>query len=227
MERGYILHHRPYKEAQALVNLLVDGHGRVDAVARVGNGKRSNKAIIQPFQPLIFNLSGKGALKNLTQVEAAAPAIPLQAESLYSGMYLNELLVRVLSVHHEAHSLFQTYHKTLIELAKEFDQIHLRLFEYELLQELGIMPSLRNDSSGEPLESNIYYRFFEEEGFRPYLNTKMNNSYSGASLIALRDDEIAEQHYKDLKYLMRQILQPHLGAKPLVSRALFLSKYKS
>ncbi|RLV58270.1 DNA repair protein RecO [Parashewanella curva] len=225
MERGYILHHRPYKEAQALVNLLVDGHGRVDAVARVGSGKRSNKAIIQPFQPLIFNLSGKNALKNLTQVEAAAPAIPLQAESLYSGMYLNELLVRVLSVHHDVHTLFQIYHNTLIELARKFDQIHLRLFEHQLLQELGIMPSLMYDCTGEPLEAEIFYRFFEEEGFRPYLNTRMNNSYSGASLMALRDDAITEQHYKDLKYLMRQILQPLLGNKPLVSRKLFAQKF--
>ncbi|MGL5668069.1 MAG: DNA repair protein RecO, partial [Shewanella sp.] len=57
MKRGYVLHHRPYRESSALVNLLVDGIGRVDAVARVGSGKRSIKSILQPFQPLIFEFS--------------------------------------------------------------------------------------------------------------------------------------------------------------------------
>lgn len=88
MLRGYVLHHRPYKETSALVNLLVDGVGRVDAIVRLGSGKRSLKSIIRPFQPLIFQYLGKGELKTLTQVEAAAPAIPLQAKRCLQAFIL-------------------------------------------------------------------------------------------------------------------------------------------
>ncbi|MBL4816550.1 MAG: recombination protein O N-terminal domain-containing protein, partial [Shewanella sp.] len=29
MERGYVLHTRPFKDSSVLVNMLIDGHGRV------------------------------------------------------------------------------------------------------------------------------------------------------------------------------------------------------
>ena len=115
MKRGYVLHHRPYRESSALVNLLVDGIGRVDAVARVGSGKRSIKSILQPFQPLIFEFSGKSELKNISQIEAAAPAVPLSGYSLYAGMYINELLMRI-------HAFIRVV------------CYHIRIFQLELIQ---------------------------------------------------------------------------------------------
>ncbi|NMH64782.1 DNA repair protein RecO [Shewanella salipaludis] len=221
MERGYVLHHRPYKEANVLVNLLVDGHGRIDAVARLGSGRRSIKSILQPFQPLIFEFSGKSELKNLTQVEAGAPPVPLAGHGLYAGMYLNELLVRTLSVHHGAENLFITYHQALMAMAARFCQSQLRYFEQSLLHELGAMPSLAMDAAGDPLEAVIYYRWVAEEGFWPTLATHASNSFSGASLMALEQHTIEATHFAELKQLMRLLLHPLLGNKPLLSRQLF------
>ncbi len=223
MERGYVLHHRPFQESKALVNLLVDGKGRVDAVVRLGSGKRSIKSVLQSFQPLIFTLSGNSELKTLGQVESAAPAVPLSGQALYSGMYLNELTVRVLSIHHEATELFQVYHRTLLRIASQFCQSQLRLFEYHLLQELGAMPSLQFDENRDPFEEDIFYRFISEQGFSPCLNTKVESSYSGQTLLALRENNIQPCHFKELKFLMRTMLQPLLGQKPLLSRQLFLT----
>lgn len=223
MKRGYVLHHRPYRESSALVNLLVDGIGRVDAVARIGSGKRSIKSILQPFQPLIFEFSGKSELKTLTQIEAAAPAVPLSGHSLYAGMYINELLMRTLSVQHNAEALFLIYHRALVGLAADFCQSQLRYVELALLQELGAMPSLSRDTQGEALIPEDYYQLIPELGFQFVLNSRARNAYQGAMLTALNDNQLVEEHFLSAKRLMRSMLQPLLGTKPLLSRQLFQS----
>jgi len=221
MKRGYVLHHRPYQESSALVNLLVDGIGRVDAVARVGSGKRSIKSILQPFQPLIFEFAGKSELKTLTQIEPAAPAVPLAGHSLYAGIYINELLVRTLPVHQAAERLFITYHQTLVGLATGFCQSQLRYLELALLHELGTMPSLSRDTQGEELNPPDYYQLVPELGFQFVLNSRSRHTYQGAMLIALKDKQLLPEHFLEAKRLMRSMLQPLLGTKPLLSRQLF------
>ncbi|GIU07369.1 DNA repair protein RecO [Shewanella morhuae] len=223
MKRGYVLHHRPYRESSVLVNLLVDGIGRVDVVARTGSGKRSIKSILQPFQPLIFEFSGRSELKILTQVEAAAPAVPLTGHSLFAGMYINELLVRTLSVQHNAEALFLLYHQALVGLATRFCQSQLRYIELALLQELGAMPSLGRDTQGEPLNPEDYYQLVPELGFQFVLNSRARNAYQGAMLLALSDNQLNDEQFLTAKLLMRSLLKPLLGAKPLLSRQLFIN----
>ena len=222
MKRGYVLHHRPYRESSALVNLLVDGIGRVDAVARDGSGKRSIKSILQPFQPLIFEFSGKSELKNISQIEAAAPAVPLSGYSLYAGMYINELLMRTLSVHHNAEALFLIYHQALVGLAAQFCESKLRYLELALLRELGAMPSLIRDTQGEPLIPEHYYQLVPELGFQFVLNSRAKHTYQGAMLTAHNDNQLLQEQFLAAKRLMRSMLQPLLGDKPLVSRQLFM-----
>ncbi|MBM7072621.1 DNA repair protein RecO [Shewanella sp. 202IG2-18] len=226
MERGYILHHRPFKESSLLVNLLVDGMGRVDAVARVGSGKRSLKPILQPFQPLIFNFTGKSELKNLIQVEAASAAIPLSGEQLYASMYLNELLVRTLSNQHQAEELFHVYHRVLLDVAAGFEQHQLRWFEYQLLLQLGAMPSLLFDAQGEKISDDGLYRYIPDQGFI-FVGSRTNNVISGKAINQLRDNKITEGQFLELKILMRNLLSPFLGNKPLMSRKLFAQLTKS
>lgn len=220
MLRGYVLHTRPYKESSVLVNLLVDGQGRIDCVARVGSGKTSIKSILQPFQPLLFQLSGRSTLKTLYQVEAASPPVPLTGDVSFAGFYLNELLVRCLSVEHGAEQFFFVYHKTLMAMAAGFSQAQLRYFEVELLKELGVMPSLNSDIEQAPIMADFYYRILSEEGFCTALGPKTNH-YSGEMLLALETGCLQEVHFKQAKLLMRQLLLIILGDKPLKARALF------
>ncbi len=222
MQRGYVLHSRPYRESSVLVNLLVDGQGRVDCVARLGSGKSSIKSILQPFQPLIFQLSGRSSLKNLYQVEAASPAVPLIGEVSFAGFYLNELLVRCLSVEHGAEQFFFIYHKTLMAMAAEFNQVQLRYFELELLKELGVMPSLQVDVTQSAIEVDYFYRLLSEEGFAPAIGPKPNH-YSGKMLLDLDSGQLQSNDFMQAKLLMRQLLSTILGDKPLKSRALFHS----
>lgn len=218
-----MLHTRPFKDTSVLVNVLVDGRGRVDCVARLGSGKNSIKSILQPFQPLIFQLSGRSALKTMSSVEAGSPAIPLYGEDSFAGFYLNELLVRCIAVDHGAESLFFIYHKTLMAMAGGFCESQLRYFELALLKELGLMPTLRVDTAQDAINADYYYRLLPDEGFVNALGPKQSH-YSGEMLLALDENRLERQHLKQAKYLMRLLLAPCLGDKPLKSRALF--KYK-
>lgn len=221
MERGYLLHSRPYRENSAIVNLLVDGAGRVDAVARLGSGKRSSRALLQPFQPLLFSLSGKGELRTLNQPEAYAPAIPLQGDALYAAMYLNELLMRCLSHSHGAEGLFFDYHQTLMAMARSFSQPQLRYFELKLLTELGACPSLIRDASGDAIEAGLGYRPGSEGGLVTSLQA---NAIPGRTLLALANQTLESEDFAAAKQLLRSLLAPFVGEKPLVSRQLFASR---
>ncbi|MBO1272083.1 MAG: repair protein RecO [Shewanella sp.] len=219
MYRGYVLHAKPYQENSALLKLLVDGLGRVDAVARLGSGKRSLKSIVQPFQPLLFALSGRSELRNLNQIETASPAVPLSGDALYSAIYLNELLVRALAQVQSGESLFVPYHQTLIALAREFSQTPLRFFELTLLEELGCMPSLTHDANGVALDAAQLYRWLPESGFLPG-----DGVFPGRVLLALAARELDAADWSYAKRLTRVLLQPVVGERPLLSRQLFSNR---
>ncbi|QSX34714.1 DNA repair protein RecO [Shewanella avicenniae] len=219
MQRGYLLHSSAYRENSQLVRLLVDNLGRVDAVVRVGSGKRSLKSVLQPFQPLLFELSGHSDLRNMQQVESASPAVPLSGDALYAGMYLNELLMRTLSVHQSGENLFLPYHRTLLQLAHEFAEPTLRYFEVTLMQDLGCMPSLNHDASGELIATDTQYRYLIESGF-----IRGEGRYSGAMLARLATESLRDDDLVGAKHLTRTLLAPLLGEKPLVSRQLFAGR---
>ncbi|QSX41605.1 DNA repair protein RecO [Shewanella cyperi] len=221
MERGYLLHLRPYRESSAIVQLLVDGQGRVDAVARLGSGKRTVKALLQPFQPLLFSLAGRGELKNLQQPEAYAPAVPLGGDALYAGMYLNELLIRCLSHGHAGEGLFLAYHQTLMRLALGMDQACLRYFELALLSELGTCPPLAEDALGNVVQADSHYSWRPQLGLAP----DSRGDIAGHTLLALSNKELQSEQLRQAKLLLRQLLAPFVGDKPLASRELFRRRH--
>ncbi len=66
-------------------------------VAKGARSKRSNlKGALQPFTPLLVRFGGRGEVKTLRSAEAVSLALPLSGITLYSGLYANELISRVL-----------------------------------------------------------------------------------------------------------------------------------
>ena len=96
-EPAYVLHRRPWRETSLMVDLFALNHGRMTVIARGANSAKSPlKAQLQPFQPLVVDWAGRGDLKTLTQVDVRTGPTITRTVSLYSGLYLNELLQRVL-----------------------------------------------------------------------------------------------------------------------------------
>ena len=228
LQPTYVLHSRPYRDSSAILEVFTAEQGRLSLV---GKGARrrarggSTAALLQPFRPLLVSFSGRAEMKTLTQVEPAGAALSLRGERLYSGLYVNELLVRLLHRHDPHPALFALYGETLAELAVAplVDQA-LRKFEFSLLQDLGYSFELSVDGrTGDLLRGDAWYHYHPDLGLVERLGAAdvAQPAYCGADLLAMAEGRFEGNARSTAKRLMRQALAVHLGDAPLKSRDLF------
>ena len=139
LHAAFVLHTRMYKDTSLLVELFSKEHGLFSAVARgVRKMNSPAKGLLQPFTPIWMNYFGRNELVTLKAVEPRSLFYPLSGKNLFSALYLNELLLKVLNKHDPHPDLFLAYEKTLQALTQEENlEITLRRFEMQLLTELG------------------------------------------------------------------------------------------
>lgn len=230
-QKAFVLHSRPYRENQQLVDLLTEQDGKVTALVYVGQSKRSiKKGLIQPFLPLKLTLKGQGDFKHISQIDSIAKSFSLIKYSLFSSFYINELLIRLLTEQIACPPLFSQYQATLTALSQEKDIApQLRLFELALLEELGLSfdfsPVFEHDVR--------YFHYIAEQGFVPVYSILPKNSaqcFDKAHLqvISQRESLLSHSVTTEVSYtfklLMRQVINQLLGSKPLNSRKLFANK---
>jgi len=231
LQPAYILHSRPYRDSSAILEVLTAEHGRLSLVAR-GARRRSrggsSSALLQPFIPLLLSFSGRTELKTLTATEAVGRGFTLRGERLFSGMYVNELLVRLLHRHDAHPQLFAAYAQTLQALAGSavVDAV-LRAFEFSLLDELGygFDPGV-DGHSGETVQAHLWYNYHPEHGLVATVGAidPSRPAYAGSDLIAIAGGELGGHVRVTAKRLLRQALAGHLGDAPLKSRDLFRTR---
>ena len=222
---AFVLHSRPYKETSALVDFLTP-EGRLRAVLRGARGKAGTLA--RPFVPLELELRGRGELPNVARLESAGIPHLLSGHALFSGLYLNELLVRLLPAQDPHPALFDHYAATLAALAggRPLEPL-LRAFEWRLLDDLGYGFALDRDCQGQPGDPATLYQWLPELGFQPVAQLQPG-LFHGGELLALAEADWAQPGaLSAAKRLMRQARAPHLGGRPLVSRELFINRKES
>ncbi|MDR0805180.1 MAG: DNA repair protein RecO [Enterobacteriaceae bacterium] len=224
-QRAFVLHGRPYSETSLLLDLFTESHGRIKLLAKGARSRRSQlKGCLQPFTPLLVRWGGKGSVKTLRGAEAVSLSLPLSGLTLYSGLYVNEVLSRVLEDETTYSSLFFDYLECIQSLAGltgSPEQV-LRRFELALLGHLGYgIDFLHCAGSGAPVDDNMTYRYREEKGFIASLVID-HHSFTGKDLIALANREFPDSAtLRAAKRFTRMALKPYLGGKPLKSRELF------
>ncbi len=228
-QQAFLLHCRPYQDHNYLVDLLTEHDGKVTAVAYIGRSAKTNKkAFLQPFRPLTVFLKGRSTLKNLSLVESAGKSLALDGHYLYSGFYLNELLMRLLSEHIPCPVLFQRYRDSLQALVQAQPlEFTLRQFELALLDELGIS----FDFSPLYQTSHHYCYFTTEQGFclvsSPQQVPNNHPCFLVEQLIAIAQQRLdCPKVMLTYKLLMRQVINHLLGNKPLNSRKFFKREMK-
>ena len=219
---AYVLHSRPYKESSALIDLFSE-QGRCRAVLRNARGRTGGLA--RPFLPLDIELRGRSELKSVSRLETIGIPHLLSGDLLFSGMYLNELIVRLLPADDPHPTLYAHYSETLAALAQgRALQPLLRAFEWRLLDELGYGFSLTHDNQGEAVQPGGLYRYRSDDGFEP-IGALEPGAFHGRDLLLLSEaDWQSPGALSAAKRLMRQALAPHLGGKPLMSRELFINR---
>jgi DNA repair protein RecO (recombination protein O) len=213
--RCWVLHRRPYRNSSLIVDLLSANSGRIAVVARGGQ----RDPLLQPFRPLLMRWSGRGELRALREVEADGVVCALQGEALYCGLYLNEMLVRLLHRDDPQPELLVVYEAALRLLAQADTPVDvvLRHFEFRLLDAMGYALALDRDSADQPLLDDQRYRFFPDQGFVADVSGRYRGDILGDIAAGHWHDEARRQ----ARDLMREALAPHLGDRPLVSRTLF------
>lgn len=224
-QRAFVLHSRPFSETSLLIDFFTEGEGKIRLLAKGARRNRSPlRGCLQPFTPLLIRWSGKGEIKTLINADPISLSLPLSGTVLYSGLYLNELVSRVIEFGTPYTSLFFDY-LTCLQLlaASEYTpEFALRQFELALLSYLGYgVDFLHCAGSGEPVADTMTYRYREEKGFIGSLVVDQL-SFTGRQLKALATREFPDSDtLKAAKRFTRIALKPYLGGKPLKSRELF------
>lgn len=227
---AYILHVRDYRDSSKIADIITPDFGRVSVVIK--GVKRSSKKIglAQPFSPLMISWSGRGDLKTAISIEPAGPPLMLKGDRLYCGIYINELILRLIKPFDQNPELFDLYHYTLQKLPHDSIEPLLRIFEKNALDLIGIGLMLKTDIYGMPINSGKNYNYridlgAEETVYRVSQGLIMSGAgliVSGAVLLALREEDFTQmQDVKGVKNFMRAVVQYHIGDRPLRSRELF------
>ncbi|MDH5483894.1 MAG: DNA repair protein RecO [Gammaproteobacteria bacterium] len=225
---AYILHQRPFRDTSQIIELFSRDYGRLSVISRGSRSAKSKlKSTLQLFQPLHVSWSGKGELPLLTRAEPAEYKPPvIKSRALPCGFYINELIVRLLHQHDIHEELFDLYHNVMYAFGNNDElEVTLRLFEKELLQLLGFGLNLVSDAdSGELIDEQSDYIYYIEHG--PVRVTSLVKTdqliISGKSLLAYEKSVLDSGSVRrEIKQLMRNIINYYIGSKPLRSRELF------
>jgi len=233
----YILHTRPFKETSLLLNVFGENIGRFSLVAKGVKRKKAQalKAILQPFNLLSIEFTGRGELKTLCHAEPINQPSRMPSRALACGYYLNELLLRSTQEWQEFPELFIYYQHTLKNLHSdcESDSVdyahYLRNFEVQLLAELGVSPDWQSDIDGSEIRPNSAYQFIVEQGFMLVNSGPANgqpnltsHQFLGQSIIDLGRGEYHKASLKSSQRVTQLLLRQIIGTKPLESRKLWI-----
>ncbi|WP_211824361.1 DNA repair protein RecO [Kistimonas asteriae] len=231
LQPAWVLHTRPYRDTSLLVDCLTRHHGKVSLVASGARGATTKAGkprrghLLQPFSRLLISWTGKAELKTLRQLEQDRYLL-LTGRYLYSGLYANELLIRLLQPGDAVANLFDLYEWLVDGLSQQLPlEIKLRVFEKLLLEALGYgIPLSYDGEKGQAIRDDQYYLYQQDSGFVPCRALDPAGRvpcFSGVVLNAFARNEVTDSMLPDLKRLTRMALAPLLGNRPLRSRELF------
>jgi len=211
-EQGFILHARPFQERGQILDLLTIPSGRVAVLAR----RRSTG--LRPFTLLDLAWRGRGELPTLSLGEEKQH-FPLSGRALVCGLYLNELVLRLLPrgvpVPTGISILATAYTRLGQEAAPE---PALRRAEWDILRLL--------DSGLEYLAEQIddpaaHYRYHPETGLSGPLAPGTAGTLPGTVLLALANGQPVDDNVRrPARDFMRGLIDQHLAGRTLHTRQL-------
>lgn len=231
-----MLHSYDWSESSLIVELFTRERGRLAVVAKGAKRPYSQmRAMLLPFQRVLLTLGRTSAdegteIHNLRHAEWAGGGPMLGGGALFSGFYLNELLMKLLARHDPHPTLFDRYRDCLPALASGHEllaQAALRAFELALLRETGVLPDLeRITLTQQPLGRQAHYQLVPESGV--VTTREEQGSLLGDQLHALQaaldeGNSAALQQacatcLPALRAALRSLLQYHLGTPALRTR---------
>ena len=229
-QKAYVLHCTPYSETSLLVNIFSREYGRLTLIAKGAKRKKSMvRGLLLPFRPLLMSWSGKGQLPTLTHVEQAIYVPELKGVALFSGYYVNELLLKLLH-RNDPHELLFDYYEKVNEDLGQSNMPHqaLRWFEALLLREIGFGLVVDRDvETAEVIDAGKRYCYFPERGpvvipdnvKDPHYGEPYGLVISGRSLIAIAQQQFdSGEVLLESQRLFRRLIDIQLNGRALRTR---------
>ena len=218
----YILHSRKYRDTSVILEVFGLNKGRQSVVVRGARSAKSRlRGQLQPFTPLLVAAKGRSELRTGTAIDMQRRAWRLSGESLMLGLYVNELLYRLLGRFDPMPGLYQAYEGLLEMLQAGYTLLDVRRFELRLLQELGYGVDFSAEAiTGEPLDASVCYQYVPGEGFRRASDTR-EGQVPGAQLCHVNDEAWEQVDELLLRTITRRSIRPLLGDRALNSGSLF------
>ena len=210
-DRSYIIHLRPYREKSALIQLFTSNHGVISAVIH-GVSQPQKKASLQLYTPSVVTWKDKRSLKQISSFELEKNQPILTGKHLLWGMYLNELIYKLLATNDPYPSLFNEYEKCLYSLPIQQEE-SLRYFELSLLESIGYgFPDLSQIQSS-------HVSFHADYGL-----CEASDQYIPIQHIqALQNRKLQSSEEKQsAKIILRQFIQHVLGHHEIKTRQLVM-----
>jgi DNA repair protein RecO (recombination protein O) len=231
---AYVLHQHDWSESSLILDLFTRESGRLAVAAKGAKRPYSQlRAVLLPLQRITVSLSKPakadgGEVQTLRSAEWGGGATLPSGAALFSGYYMNELLLKLLARHDPHPRLFDAYADTLTHLT-EGDSA-LRAFELKLLAELGLLPDLSIVTPSQAtVDPERRYQLSPESGVIPptgdatlpgALLVQLQAALLHGSMAALR--QACAGAPQALKTVLRGLLHYHLGHQPLRTRALLM-----
>lgn len=214
---AFVLHRRPYRESSLLVEVLAEGHGRIGLVARGAARGARRGCSLEPFVGLGLGWRGRGELMTLSQCESGRP-YRLGRDRLAFGLYLNELVLRLVPRHTELPELYGLYAAALERLGDEQPWMSVLRFELGLLEALGHPIVSEGGAGGEDIVAQRRYRYAPGEGIG--VSAGAGVAVTGRALLALESGRFEEAAQGELLAFTGALISHLLGGRQLASRAL-------
>jgi DNA repair protein RecO (recombination protein O) len=216
LEPAFILHNRVYRETSLIIEVFGRDTGRFGLIAKGARRPKSAlRGMLQSFHPLLLSWSGSGELGLLTGAEPDGYMRPLAGKALFSGLYLNELLMRLMHRFDPHPELFQYYGRAIGSLNHgQGAEGVLRIFEKQMLESIGYGLVLDRDiDSGEPIHGDCAYRYQMERGPISLMSGDGDGvRVGGETLLSLaRECLETNQALDEAKQLMRVVLRDEVG----------------
>lgn len=240
---AFVLHRYDWSESSVILDLFTREQGRIAVAAKGAKRPFSQlRSVLLPFQRLQVSFGREAPGEDAREVHTLRAADwagghpMLTGAALFSGFYLNELLMKLLARHDPHPALFDAYAGTIAALAQNDEigtQAALRAFELVLLREIGLLPDLgRETASHRSVRAEQRYLVLADAGVvETESNSENEATITGAALSALElalaaDMEslrrVAARSLAELRPLLRAQLHYHLGTSQLRTRQVMI-----
>ncbi|MGF6148344.1 Recombination protein O [Kingella potus] len=191
-EPAFLLAAVPWRESSLRLEMYSRSYGRVSLLARSARKRQSElRGVLVPFVPVSVSWYGSGETKTLHRAEWLGGWPQPQGRVLLSGLYLNELVLKLTPREDAQPAVYDALAQALRSLCTNTAHAAaLRRFEWRLLTELGYAPDLHTDINGDPVSAGRRYLIEAEQPPQPCADGSIPQGVltaDGADLAALRE----------------------------------------